>query len=146
MSSALIGVINQRLVRRLCSACRRADTSFEGSEVPERIRDRMQGSEISAYRAGGCHLCHEGGYDSLVNMPEIMLVNSELEDAIANRTTAIDLESIAIEKGMLRLSEVAHSYVLRGITSVDEANRVINDSRLAQMHRRELATDIAVDE
>ncbi|MCA9136465.1 MAG: Flp pilus assembly complex ATPase component TadA [Planctomycetales bacterium] len=139
LSSSLIGVINQRLVRRLCPACRTNDesTASDAIEVPDRIRGRMHGADPTLYRSVGCDLCHEGGYDSLVNLPEIMLVNSAIGEAIAHRASAIELESAAAQAGMLRLAEVAHSYVLRGITSIDEINRVINDSDLASMQRRE---------
>lgn len=141
LSSALIGVINQRLVRRLCPVCRKREISAHPIEVPDRIQARMFGAEPAIYSATRCHLCHECGHDSLVNLSEIMLVDSTMEDAIASRTSAADLESIAADHGMLRLSEVARSYVLRGIISVDEATRVVNDSTIARLNRHDLASD-----
>lgn len=135
LSAALIGVINQRLVRRLCPECRERDESFEGLEVADRIRGRLDEIEPSLYQPTGCHLCYEGGYDSLVNLPEIMMVDSVIREAIANRASAAELESIAAEDGMLRLADVAMSYVLRGITSVEEINRVVSDPELAKLQR-----------
>lgn len=136
LASALAGVINQRLVRRLCPNCRKIDDAPVSNDVPERIRARMRDAEPTYYVPSSCHLCHEGGYDVLIGLPEIMMVDSVIEDAIARRTNAADLESIAAERGMLRLAEVAHSYALRGITSIDEINRTIDDSYLASLQRK----------
>lgn len=138
LSSSLIGVINQRLVRRLCPACRTPDDGEDPIEVPDRIRGRLQGAEPTLYHPVGCDLCHSGGYDSLVNLPEIMLMDDRLGEVIASRASAADLEAAAAQAGMLRLAEVAHGYVLRGTTSVEEINRVVNDSLLASMQRRGL--------
>jgi len=136
LSSALSGVINQRLVRRLCPVCRKPADGSEPVELPERIRGRMQGAAPSLFVPFGCHLCHEGGYDQLIALPEIMLVDTVIEEAIANRASAPDLESLSAENGMLRLAEVAHSYALRGITSIEEINRAVSDHHLASLRRR----------
>lgn len=141
LASALIGVINQRLVRRLCPECRTPDEAQQAPEISDRIRSRMQGAEPTLYKHVGCGQCHEGGYDSLVNLPEIMLIDSVIQEAIADRASAADLDRIASEDGMLSLEEVARSYVARGITSLEEMNRVVNDADLAQMYRREIGTD-----
>ena len=132
LSSALIGVVNQRLVRRLCEECRERVQEDE-IEVPERIRSRLGSFEAGYFRAVGCESCFNEGFDSLVSMPEIMLMDSVLSEAISNRVTAAELESTAVQRGMLRMGEVALSYVLRGITTATEVNRVINDPDLARL-------------
>ncbi len=136
LASALSGVINQRLVRRLCPTCRKPAEGSQTTEVPERIRSRMQGADASVFTPFGCQLCYEGGYDKLIALPEIMVVDTVIEEAIAQRASASDLEAITTDDGMLRLSEVAHSYVLRGLTSLDEINRAVTDPHLASMNRR----------
>jgi type II secretory ATPase GspE/PulE/Tfp pilus assembly ATPase PilB-like protein len=66
-----------------------------------------------------------------------LLVNDTLEEAIADQATATELEPLAVSQGMLRLPDVAHSYVLRGITSVEEANRVCPDPRFLNLQSRD---------
>ncbi|WP_220498154.1 GspE/PulE family protein [Rhodopirellula sp. JC639] len=137
LANALSGVINQRLVRRLCPVCRKPSSApHDDGEIPERIRCRMQDAPPSVFDPFGCHLCHEGGYDQLIALPEIMLVDETIEAAIAKRVCATELETICAEDGMLRLAEVAHSYVLRGLTSLDEINRAVTDPHIASMRRR----------
>ncbi|QEG01689.1 Putative type II secretion system protein E [Stieleria maiorica] len=133
LANALSGVINQRLVRRLCPVCRKPASGTDNREVPERIRCRMKDAQPSIFDPFGCHLCHEGGYDQLIALPEIMLVDETIEAAIAKRVSATELEMICAEDGMLRLAEVAHSYVLRGLTSLDEINRAVTDPHIASM-------------
>ena len=136
LSSSLYGVINQRLIRRLCPDCRQQLTVDESVEVPERIASRLKESAPQLRLPGGCHKCHEAGYDNVIAVPEIMVVDPKIEDAISKRATASEIESISVANGMLRLSEVAHGYVLRGTTSIDEANRVLNNPNLAALARR----------
>lgn len=146
LASALIGVINQRLVRRLCPDCRQLELSAEGISVPDWVRDRVGDSELSVYSPSGCPQCHECGYDSLVSLPEILTVDSEIARAIANRVSAADLETIATEHGMLRLSDVARSYVVRGIIASDEANRVVRNPIVDDRDWRASAADKSVDQ
>ncbi|MCD0463384.1 GspE/PulE family protein [Roseiconus lacunae] len=136
LSSSLSGVINQRLIRRLCTECRKVVDVEDEIEVPDRLRSRMDGHKPVLYRSQKCGGCHEGGYDNLISLPEIMLVDAQIEDAISNRATAMEIESISIQNGMLKLPEVALSYVLRGLTSIEEVNQVLNDPILASLARK----------
>ena len=136
LSSALIGVINQRLIRRLCPECRTESPLDEPIEINQRVKSRLGDQPQRVGEPAGCAACYEDGYDMLVSLPEIMLSNERIEAAIANKANAVDLEKIAGECGMARLSETALSYVLRGITSVEEANRVINDPTIASMQKK----------
>jgi type IV pilus assembly protein PilB len=135
LATALIGVLNQRLIRSLCRECRQPIESPQSLEIPEAIRSRIDDQAVELFRAQGCHVCHEGGYDSLVAVPEIMVVDDAVAEAIIRRATASELEEISRQHGMLTVNEVAQSYVLRGVTSVEEANRALNDPMLAQLER-----------
>lgn len=146
LASALAGVINQRLVRRLCPECRVDDANINDFHIPENIQPRLGGAAPSVFAPNGCHLCNEGGYDALVALPEILMVDTEIEQAIARRTTASELDELGVRSGMLRLRDLAHSYVLRGITSIEEANRVVNHAAIAAMRRNESTADEAVDD
>lgn len=133
LSRALVGVINQRLVRRLCPQCRVADTDVDPADLAQGVRERLGDVEPKLYSAGGCAACNESGYDQLVAMPEVMRVSGDVEEAMAESATAAELESKAIESGMLPLREVAMSYVVRGITTIEEATRAVNAPAIAAM-------------
>ena len=89
LSSALAGVINQRLVRRLCQACRKPAEATTSFEVHERIRGRMQGNDPALFEPCGCPQCHEVGYDTLIALPEIMQVDQAREHLDALRQLAV---------------------------------------------------------
>ncbi len=133
LSSSLIGVINQRLFRRLCTECREEVALETPLQVPERIAPRMGNQEARLYRAKGCETCFGDGFSTLTSLVEIMTVNRELGEAISNGVAANELEKIAANSGMLRLPEVAASRVLRGIATSQEANRVVTDEYLATL-------------
>ncbi|WP_158222583.1 GspE/PulE family protein [Rhodopirellula sp. MGV] len=136
LSSSLCGVINQRLIRRLCPECRQPFEITDVYEVPDRVRTRMGQDNPTVFTAGQCNTCHDGGFDHLISMPEVMVVDDQIINAISNRATATEIESISITNGMLTLPEVALSYVMRGLTSIDEVNQVLNDPVLAGLGRQ----------
>ncbi|KAA5540017.1 type II/IV secretion system protein [Roseiconus nitratireducens] len=146
LSTALIGVISQRLVKRLCPECRQEVSLGQPVAVPDRVAPRLHGAEPKLYRPGGCEVCHGDGFDSLKCIPEIMVVDQAIQDAITNRAETSQLEALAVQNGMLRLPEVALSYVLRGYTTAEEAFRVVNDPELATLAGRIAAAESPADE
>lgn len=134
LAGALVGVINQRLIRKLCSHCRTFLREID-LDIGHRIRSRLQGMTPSLYAPGGCDECFGNGYVSLACVSEVMSVGASLSQAIAQRTTASKLETMAVDGGMLCLAEVAIARVLRGETTAQEANHAIEDPMLAELAR-----------
>lgn len=132
LSSALIGVINQRLIRKLCPECREC-SPLEHFDIPDRIRPRLGDQAPVIGRTVGCDACFGDGYASLTCMPEVMVVSRQLTTAITAGASAQDLEDTAKFEGMLSLPEVAAVRVLRGHTTPEEANRAIPDPFLASL-------------
>lgn len=133
LAGALIGVINQRLIRRLCSQCRVDLELGDRIEVSDRIRERLQGEPPRLYRAAGCSACHDVGFDSLVSLPEIMCVDDVLSAAIKEDMSSAKLEALATERGMLSLAESAILQVVQGVTSPQEAGRTVSDPELTRL-------------
>ncbi len=116
VADALIGVISQRLVKRLCPACKRkgktnvAEMKAMGLEEP-----------VSICRPRGCQFCNNTGYRGRVAVHEIMCLNDEIRDAVAaSDATAEQLRDLAQKSGMKTVWENCRDYVLKGITSVQE--------------------------
>jgi type IV pilus assembly protein PilB len=131
-ASALIGVIAQRLVRRLCSECRRPYTP-----EPETLR-AMGVSEAEAgaqtfYRADGCEKCNQTGYRGRVGIYEIMAVTDSLRRLIAQRGAEAQLREAAIGAGMITLGEDGLLKVKAGMTSPQELLRVVTEVRQTRM-------------
>ncbi len=134
LAGALIGVINQRLIRKLCPACRRHQRHVD-LDIGDRIRSRLRGMTPSLYGPAGCDACFGTGFVSLACVPEVMAVDASVSHAISQRMTAAKLETMAVDAGMLCLAEVAIAHVLRGETTAQEANHAIEDPMLAELAR-----------
>lgn len=134
LAGALVGVINQRLIRQLCTNCRTFHRHVD-LDIGNRIGARLHGMTPSLYRPGGCDQCFGTGFASLACVPEIMNVDATLSQAISQRMAAAKLETMAVNTGMLCLAEVAIARVLRGETTAGEANHAIEDPLLAELSR-----------
>lgn len=136
LAGALIAVVNQRLVRRLCSECRQSIDLSEPLHVPERIAPRLGNQEARLYKRVGCEKCFGDGYDSLTCIPEIMMVDKGMSDAISRGLSAAELQGLAEQNGMLSMTEATMVRVFRGATTPQEAIRVISDPELATLAAR----------
>ncbi|MEI7986170.1 MAG: GspE/PulE family protein [Armatimonadota bacterium] len=130
ISSSVIGILAQRLMRVTCSNCKepyqvkKTDVIRFGFELPKQIMDN--GSEtITLYRGAGCDKCKKSGYKGRTGIHELMLVTDELRDMILKHEPSHLLRIAAVKNGMQTLQDDALAKVLLGITTIDEVVRVI---------------------
>jgi type II secretory ATPase GspE/PulE/Tfp pilus assembly ATPase PilB-like protein len=123
MAGNIIGVIAQRLIRKLCVHCRapyEPDASTRGLLAMEVSDDRP------VYRAVGCAKCDNQGYRGRLAIMEIFKLDAEIDEMIARRATAREVRMAASARGFRTLAEDALSRVLMGQTSVEEICRVVD--------------------
>ncbi len=126
ISSSLIAVLAQRLVRVLCPDCRK-------EEVPEPQILKLLGlSEekdkgLTFYRPGGCPKCLNTGFVGRAGIFEMLLIDDEIREMINRRADSNEIKRRAMEKGMLTLREDAAQKVRDGITSISEVVRVTQE-------------------
>ncbi|RKZ46778.1 MAG: secretion system protein E [Gammaproteobacteria bacterium] len=131
LAGNLIGVIAQRLARRLCQECREAYAvgSLERTLLGLKATDRQQ----TIYRAKTCKACDGMGYKGRMSMVEILLFDSEMDDVLARRGSQSELLRIALSKGFKTLLEVGTERVLDGSSSLEEITRIVDlSTRLKQ--------------
>lgn len=117
ISDAIIGVIAQRLVRKLCPHCRKKRFA---TDKEKRILRRSLAEEVEIYEPGGCKLCNNTGYFGRTGVFEIMEVNEEMRKLIADDATTEEMIAAAKKNGMHTLRENGIRYVLEGVTSIGE--------------------------
>lgn len=115
VADALIGVISQRLVKRLCPACKR-----KGKTNTAEMKALALDEPVSICRPRGCQFCNNTGYRGRVAVHEIMCLNDEIRDAMATDISAEQLRELARASGMKTVWENCREYVFKGITSVQE--------------------------
>jgi len=127
VSDALVAVISQRLLKRLCPHCKKPVLT-----TPEQRKVLGLKKDITIYERNGCPYCNNTGYKGRQAVHEIMYLNDELRDVIAKGDATIeDIRDAAIEKaGMVPIIEAAKNCVLRGDTSYNDLlSMIVTDER-----------------
>ncbi len=124
IADSTIGVIAQRLVRRLCPECKKKKKAdAEELELLLLAPD----ADVTIYEPCGCSRCDGTGFKGRIGVYEIMEVSQPLKNIISKNGSAEDIKSKALEEGMNTLRMSATKYVMEGITSVQEMMRVSFD-------------------
>ena len=117
IADSVVGVIAQRLVRKLCPHCRKKRLA---TEEEKRLLKQDTYAETEIYEPVGCELCNHTGYFGRTGVFEIMEVNEEIRNLIAEGGTSEELENAARRAGMRTLRDNGIRYVLEGVTSIEE--------------------------
>ena len=117
ITSSLVAVLAQRLVRVICAACRRQS----GTAISP------DGEMIPVYRGAGCEECNGLGYVSRMGIFELMEINDELRKLIMSNADASVLTRVARQNGMRNLREDGWKKIAEGATTVDEVMRVTQE-------------------
>jgi len=127
VSSSLIGVMAQRLVRLLCPHCKEAyhPTAEEAGEIQIRM-DEIPPEGL--FRPRGCARCVETGYQGRTGIYELLPVDEAIQNLILKGHDANEIRRAAIQRGMITLRRDGAEKVLRGLTSVQEVARVTQES------------------
>ncbi|MDY7037376.1 MAG: ATPase, T2SS/T4P/T4SS family [Thermodesulfobacteriota bacterium] len=128
IADSLIGIINQRLVRRICTACKEAYTPDED----ERRYLREPSLEV-LYRGKGCQLCEGTGYLGRTLVYEVLTLDRELSQMIEQEADLTKISDRAGQKGFENVFKTTVEKVKAGITTTDEARRVIGHLRLTEI-------------
>jgi len=121
ISSSLVGVVAQRLVRNVCPECKR---EFEAGEREKRILSWPLDRPLMLTRGTGCDYCRHSGYRGRSGVFEIIEVGREHRLLIDNRAPADELRDSALKLGMVPLRDDARQKVLDGVTTLEEMLRV----------------------
>lgn len=123
ISSSVIAVIAQRLVRVLCEECKEPYTPDEAT-IKEMGLAPEQAEGIVLYRAGACSKCFHSGYKGRVGIYEIMEMKSALQNLILKNYDSHQIKREAINQGMTTLFQDGIRKVLSGVTTLEEVLRV----------------------
>ena len=121
MAGNIIGIVAQRLLRRLCPHCRKPYTA----QPHER---RLLGMDRAGllYRPGGCEHCNFQGYRGRLAIMEVLRLDGDIDELIARRATHREIRTAALAKGFRTLAEDGLRRALDGSTSIDEVARVVD--------------------
>ncbi len=133
LSTALRGVVSQRLVRTLCPQCITEFDISHSSETFDEVRSLLKPSEGKMlFGTRGCDHCRKTGYAGRTGVFEVMPVTRSLRTMISSGATAPEIRRQAAEEGMIDFRKAAMLHVARGVTSAEEVFRTIPFEHLLQ--------------
>jgi type II secretory ATPase GspE/PulE/Tfp pilus assembly ATPase PilB-like protein len=117
ISSSLVAVLAQRLVRLICDRCK----------APDGTRIAPDGETVPCFRGRGCETCFGSGYTGRVGIFELMELNDEIRKQIMRGDDALSITAVARRNGMRSLREDGWLKISRGLTTPDEVMRVTQE-------------------
>lgn len=125
ISSSLIGILAQRLARRICPRCRVPKEPTE-----EEIKVLKISSDHTMYEGKGCEACRHTGYRGRLGIFELLVIDDEIRAMIVDKTPANVIREAAVKNGMVTLWEDAKLKVIDGITTYSEILRTVYTGEL----------------
>jgi general secretion pathway protein E len=127
LTSTVNGIVAQRLVRRLCAACRRPRR-----ELPEFYRkvglERLvDDGNVTLYEPVGCEQCHASGYHGQTAVIEVLQLSDAMRQLVLRHAEAREIHRLAIDEGMRTMYQDGLLKVLDGTTTIEEVLRVTRD-------------------
>ena len=121
LADSVVGVIAQRLVRRLCPHCRE---KIQATAEQKIILGKNPEDDVTIYKANGCQLCGGAGYHGRIGVYEMITMTPEIRKIVTDRGSTEEIKRVAIEQGTHTLRMSASEYVLDGTTTYEEMMRV----------------------
>ena len=124
VASSLLGVLAQRLVRKICPACRTAYAPTEADFLRWELEEHRRDRPAQLFRGAGCPACLQTGYRERVGIFEFLTVTEPMRELILKRSKASSLKAEAAAGGMTTLRDGGLAKALAGATTMDEVVRV----------------------
>lgn len=120
ISTSVIGIVAQRLVRRICPKCKEI-------HKPDPLAMRYLGlrEDMELYKGKGCDVCSGTGYKGRVGVYEVLTVNEELRHLVAESADTLAIRDAALKSGMKDLKEYCLILLEEGLTTIDEVLRTV---------------------
>ena len=128
LTSTVIGILAQRLVRKLCPHCKESYSALPELVEQMRLRRFSHEREITLWHAKGCSQCAQTGYMGRLSILEMMPMTDKVRSLVMKHATAADLRAEAIRDGMVTMYEDGLRKALAGVTTFEEVLRATRES------------------
>jgi general secretion pathway protein E len=127
LTSTVVGILAQRLVRTLCPSCKEAHAALPEIVLQLGLSRLAPPGEITLYRATGCAQCAHTGYSGRIGITEMLPMTDPLRSLVMKHATATELREEAVREGMLTMYEDGLRKAVRGLTTIEEVLRVTRE-------------------
>jgi type IV pilus assembly protein PilB len=119
VSSSVVGIVAQRLIRKICSNCK---ISYPPDHAEQELLNISRDTLL--YKGAGCSICSQSGYKGRTSIHEVMLMNRELREMVDHRATIDELKTASRKFGTTTLMENCMVLVKSGLTTTEELLKV----------------------
>lgn len=123
LAGNVIGIVAQRLIRTLCSKCKRPDTP---SPVEAQLLGLPPEDDVTIYRPVGCTSCDSRGYKGRMAIFELLKFDKGLDGLITKNASVNEMHDYAVGRGFVTMAEDGLRRVKDGLTTIDEVSRVVD--------------------
>ncbi|MCA9370204.1 MAG: type II/IV secretion system protein [Pseudomonadales bacterium] len=132
VASTVNVIVAQRLVRKICNACRTSSTVTEKELLKNLSTDMIQKhyvpvgdkKEVRVYEGKGCERCHFSGYEGRIGLFEVLEVTKRVKDLVIAQAVSDEIMKVAIEEGMTSMLDDGLDKITKGLTTIEEVLRV----------------------
>jgi type IV pilus assembly protein PilB len=118
MASSLVGVVGQRLVRKICPSC---VIRYEPTPEERKLYDHFGGAAKDKFVHGaGCNYCSHTGYRERVGVYEVLALTDEIRQLIVSSAAPMEIRELAVSQGMRTMSHEAMALVAGDVTTIEE--------------------------
>lgn len=129
MAGNIIGIVAQRLARRLCKQCKQP---YAPDDFEKRLLGLKDDASVTLYKPVGCPVCEGTGYKGRIAILETLRMTKEMDDMILKGAGWQDIERYALEHGFRPMLQAALAWVRRGETTLEEIGRIVDLSELVK--------------
>jgi len=133
VASTINIAMGQRLVRTLCENCKKeralSETEMKSllEVIPEAMGIAKVAKKLTFFYGEGCDACGKSGYRGRIGIREVLEMNEEIRQLIMNRANARQIKEAAVKNGMMTMIQDGFQKALKGITTIEEVLRIINE-------------------
>lgn len=121
VATSIVGVIAQRLVRKICPHCK---ITYEANEYEKKMLGSSEKQNLKLYRGSGCGYCKNTGYVGRTGAYEIMEITREHRELIMKNANSDIIRDLSVKKGMKTINVACRELVLNGVTTIDELVKI----------------------
>jgi len=126
ISSSVIGVLAQRLVRVICEKCKEEyipeEYILRGLNIKKELKNKK--NKFTLFRGTGCHFCKNTGYYGRTSIYELIVLDEKIKSLIVSKASSNVIKNVGIKKGMKTLKDSGLEKAIQGITTIEEVLRV----------------------
>ena len=127
LSGNIIGIVAQRLVRKLCKHCKQP---YEAEEIEKKLMGVPANESLTICAAVGCEHCNDTGYKGRLGLLETLRFNAEMDALLLDGASQTTLLEVAYKNGFINMSQAGLNWVKAGETTLDEISRVVDLTEL----------------